>query len=83
MLAHGTIVYELGGWAAPWGIEYRIDLLNSYLLLLVSSVSTVVLVAAQTSISRELPKDRQTYFYTAYLLCLTGLLASLATGDRC
>ena len=81
VLAHGTIVYELGGWAAPWGIEYRIDLLNSYLLLLVSSVSTVVLVAAQASISRELPEDRQTYFYTAYLLCLTGLLGILATGD--
>ena len=23
VLQNGTIVYELGGWAAPWGIEYR------------------------------------------------------------
>ncbi|MBW2683370.1 MAG: monovalent cation/H+ antiporter subunit D family protein, partial [Deltaproteobacteria bacterium] len=36
--------YQLGGWAAPWGIEYRIDKLNGYLLLLVSGVSTIVLV---------------------------------------
>ena len=81
VLAHGTLVYQLGGWAAPWGIEYRIDLLNSYLLLLVSAISTVVLVAAQTSVSKEVPEYRQTSFYTAYLLCLTGLLGILATGD--
>ncbi|MBW2682305.1 MAG: monovalent cation/H+ antiporter subunit D family protein, partial [Deltaproteobacteria bacterium] len=73
--------YQLGGWAAPWGIEYRIDKLNGYLLLLVSGVSTIVLVAAQTSISKELPENRHTFFYTAYLLCLTGLLGILATAD--
>lgn len=81
VLEHGTIVYELGGWAAPWGIEYRIDYLNSYLILLVSAMGAIVLVAAQTSIRRELPEDRHTFFYTAYLLCLTGLLGILATGD--
>lgn len=81
VLSHGTIVYEIGGWAAPWGIEYRIDQLNSYLLLLVSGISTVVLVAAQTSVKKELPENRHIYFYTSYLLCLTGLLGILATGD--
>ena len=77
----GTLSYQLGGWAAPWGIEYRIDKLNGYLLLLVTGVSTIVLVAAQTSISKELPENRHTFFYTAYLLCLTGLLGILATAD--
>lgn len=81
VLATGVISYELGGWAAPWGIEYRIDQLNAYLLLLVSGISTIVLVASQTSISKELPENRLTYFYTAYLLCLTGLLGILATAD--
>jgi multicomponent Na+:H+ antiporter subunit D len=81
VLQHGTIVYELGGWAAPWGIEYRVDLLNSYLLLLVSGISTIVLIAAQTSIRQELPENRHVFFYTSYLLCLTGLLGILATGD--
>jgi multicomponent Na+:H+ antiporter subunit D len=78
---NGTLSYELGGWAAPWGIEYRIDQLNGYLLLLVTSVSTIVLIAAQSSIKKELPENRLTYFYTAYLLCLTGLLGILATAD--
>jgi multicomponent Na+:H+ antiporter subunit D len=78
---HGTLIYEMGGWAAPWGIEYRIDYLNSYLLLLVSGMSTVVLGASQSSIRQELPEDKQTFFYAAYLLCLTGLLGILATND--
>ena len=28
VLAQGTISYAMGGWAAPWGIEYRIDAVN-------------------------------------------------------
>jgi len=78
---HGTLIYKLGDWAAPWGIEYRIDQLSSYLLILVSAISTIVLIAAQTSIRKELPENRHVFFYTAYLLCLTGLLGILATGD--
>ena len=55
VLLNGTLVYALGGWAAPWGIEYRIDYLNSYLLLLVSAMGAIVLVASQSSIGGELP----------------------------
>ncbi|THB78520.1 MAG: monovalent cation/H+ antiporter subunit D family protein [Desulfobulbaceae bacterium] len=81
VITAGTISYKLGGWPAPWGIEYRIDILNVYLLLLVSAMSTIVLVAAQTSIKKELPEDRHVFFYTSFLLCLTGLLGILATAD--
>ena len=47
VLLHGTIIYELGGWPAPWGIEYRIDYLNSYLLLLVTGMGAIVLNGAK------------------------------------
>lgn len=77
----GTISYELGGWEAPWGIEYRIDKLNALLLLIISSMSTVILLAAQTSINKEIPADKQTLFYVLYLLSLTGMLGIVATGD--
>jgi multicomponent Na+:H+ antiporter subunit D len=79
--AGGLLIYEMGGWPAPWGIEYRIDYLNAYLILLVSAMGAIILVPAQTSIRRELQENRHTYFYTAYLLCLTGLLGILSTGD--
>lgn len=81
VLETDVIVYELGGWPAPWGIEYRIDTLNAYLLVLVTSISTITLLAAQTSIKRYLPEEKITFFFMAFLLCLAGLLGILATGD--
>jgi multicomponent Na+:H+ antiporter subunit D len=77
----GTISYELGGWSPPWGIEYRIDKLNAFIALIISGVSTVVLLAAQTSIEKEIPQEKQTLFYILYLLSLTGMLGILTTGD--
>jgi multicomponent Na+:H+ antiporter subunit D len=41
----------------------------------------VVLLAAQTSIEKEIPKDKQTLFYILYLLSLTGMLGIVTTGD--
>lgn len=77
----GEIVYALGGWEAPWGIEYRIDLLNAFVLLIVSGLSTVVLAGARLSVVSEVPVEKQTLFFVAWLLCLAGLLGILATGD--
>jgi len=81
VLANGVISYQLGDWQTTWGIEYRIDHLNAYLLVLISSISTIVLIYAQKSIQTEISEDRRIYFYIAYLLCLTGLLGICATGD--
>ena len=77
----GTISYELGGWSPPWGIEYRIDKLNAFIALIISGVSTVVLVAAHTSIEKEIPQEKHTLFYILYLLSLTGMLGIVTTGD--
>ena len=43
VLQTGVISYALGGWAAPWGIEYRIDELGAFMLFLVSGIGAVVL----------------------------------------
>ena len=77
----GIVVYELGGWEAPWGIEYRIDKLNAYLALIISGVGTVVLLAARVSIEEEIPADLHTLFYVLYLLSLAGMLGIVTTGD--
>lgn len=81
VMQNGAISYKLGGWEAPWGIEYRIDLLNAPLLVLVSGISAIVLLAARTSILNEIPEDRHTLFFVAWLLCMAGLMGILATGD--
>ncbi len=81
VMESGPISYELGGWEQPWGIEYRIDELSAFLLLIVSAVSTVVLLAAHTSIQAEIAEDSQMMFYVLYLLSLTGMLGIISTGD--
>lgn len=77
----GPLSYEVGGWPAPWGIEYTIDSLSSYVLLLVSAIAAVVILAANSSLGPELPERQQPAFYVLFLLCLTGLLGIVATGD--
>lgn len=81
VMEQGVISYALGGWEAPWGIEYRIDAFNAFMLMLVSGVAAVVLMAARSSIEREIPTEKHVLFYVLFLLCLAGLLGILATGD--
>lgn len=81
VLADGPISYEMGGWEPPWGIEYYIDEINAFVLLIVSAIGSVVMLAAGTSVGKEIAEDKQSQFYTAYLLCLAGLLGITSTGD--
>ena len=76
-----VITYQLGGWMAPWGIEYRIDILSVFVLLIVSGIGATVLTYAPLSLSREIDRDQHYLFCAAYLLCLTGLLGIAITGD--
>ena len=81
VLATGPISYALGGWAAPWGIEYRVDTVNAFVLVIVSAISTVALPYARDSVAQEVREERIALFYTAWMLCLTGLLGIAITGD--
>jgi multicomponent Na+:H+ antiporter subunit D len=81
VMQYGTISYAMGGWEAPWGIEYRVDMLNAPLLVLISGISAIALLAARTSIENEIPESRHSLFYIAWLLCMAGLLGITATGD--
>ena len=77
----GAFSYALGGWSAPWGIEYRLDLLNAFVILLVALIGAVVLAYAPASVAREIATENLPHFYAAFLLCLTGLLGISITGD--
>ncbi|MFN4338975.1 monovalent cation/H+ antiporter subunit D family protein [Parvibaculum sp.] len=78
----GTIIsYHMGGWAPPIGIEYRVDILNAFVLLIVSGSAALVLPYARSSVAAEIPAERQALFYTAFLLCVAGLLGVTITGD--
>ncbi len=81
VLTEGAISYELGGWAPPWGIEYRIDAVNAFVALIVAAIAAITLPYALLSVEREIPEEKIPLFYSAMLLCLTGLLGITQTGD--
>ena len=81
VLAKGTLSYAIGAWAAPWGIEYRVDMAGALMVLVITAVGAMVMLFARRSIRHEIPAKLTGLFYTCYLLCLTGLLGIVVTGD--
>lgn len=81
VLDGGPVSYALGGFAAPFGIEYRVDVLNAFMLLIVSGMAAVILPFARKSVAAEIREDQHFLFYGAFLLMLTGLLGMAITGD--
>ncbi len=81
VLDSGPISYSMGGWAPPFGIEYKVDVFNAFILVLVSSIGAVVLPYARLSVASEIKAEDRSWFYAMFLLCLTGLLGITITGD--
>ena len=81
VMTEGTISYELGGWPPPIGIELRIDALNALILLIVSGIASVVAPYSRNSLLLEYVEDRSYMFYSAFLLCVCGLMGVAVTGD--
>lgn len=80
VIENGTIHYWLGGWKPPWGIEYRVDHLNAFILCLISFLGFLAAVYARKSVEKELP-EKISPFWCLFLLLITGLLGIAITGD--
>lgn len=77
----GRVVYEMGGWPPPFGIELVIDRFSAIVLLLVTGMSALTSLYAKASIAAEIPRERAYLVYAAMLLCLCGLIGIIITGD--
>ncbi|MEK7772822.1 MAG: monovalent cation/H+ antiporter subunit D family protein [Deltaproteobacteria bacterium] len=81
VLHTGRISYHFGGWEPPWGIEYAIDYLNGFVVVIVSLITLAVAVYAKKSVEKEIDKAKIPAFYSIYLLFYTGLTGMVVTGD--
>ncbi|WP_029075605.1 monovalent cation/H+ antiporter subunit D family protein [Kaistia adipata] len=79
--AEGLISYRIGGWAPELGIEYRIDAVSAFIVVLVSAIAFLTMIYARRSVLAEISAERVAWFYTMLLLCVAGLLGIAATGD--
>ena len=80
VLSHGPIVYHLGGWPPPWGIELQVDTLSALMLLLVTVITLLIGLYSKRSVLKEIP-TKEVPFYSVYLLLVTGLAGLVATAD--
>jgi len=77
----GPISYAMGGWPPPFGIELRLDALNTVVLLLVTGIASVSAIYARASVAAEISSERAYLFYAALLMCFCGLMGITVTGD--
>lgn len=83
VLVQGSIpiMYSLGGWSAPWGIELKVDSLGAFFLLVVSGISLPVALFAKGNLTEEVgSRGRVTRFYVLLLL-LGGAMAGMAVTN--
>ena len=77
----GVLVYSIGNWDAPVGIEFRIDTLSAFVLVLISAIGAITTLFARRSVAKEIVADRAPAFYCLHLLNFGGLSGMAATGD--
>lgn len=77
VIENGTIVLELGGWKAPYGIVMVADKLSVLLIC-----TTAVVILATTFASKLIgEKMEYHYFHTFFYFLITGISGAFLTGD--
>jgi len=77
----GFVEYYLGWWPPEYGIGYRVDALNAFVVLVVVMIAAVSTFYARLSVDDEIPRDRHNAFYSVWLLAVAGLVGITVTGD--
>ena len=80
-VADDPIVYALGGWAPPLGISFYVDKLNAPFLMLVAVIGFLATLFAMPTIVKDIEEEKRSLFFSAYLMCVGGLIGVAVTGD--
>jgi len=73
-----VLVYQLGGWQPPWGVNLAIDGLNLLVALIVAGIGTLVMIYSFVYMERDTGLDQ---YYTLFLLIVAGMMGVALTGD--
>jgi len=77
----GPMVYEMGSWAAPYGIALMVDAFSALLLVIVCGASTGGLLVAARGLGNDIARHRLPLFYAAWLLALAGMAGIVVSAD--
>ncbi|HSL57592.1 MAG TPA: proton-conducting transporter membrane subunit [Acidimicrobiales bacterium] len=76
----GPLVHPVGGWAAPFGIEYTLDPLAGFVAVLVGVIGFLVVIYP-TRVGFGIEPGRNVPLHALVLLLLGGLLGVTVAGD--
>lgn len=76
--SQGLIVYEMGGWPAPYGIVFAVDLFVALLMLMGAITAAASLFFAFGSVG---PQKERYFFYPLLLFLVAAVNGALMTGD--
>lgn len=75
------IIYSMGGWTAPWGIELKVDNLAAFFLLVVTGISLPVALFAKGNLTEEVGTNERVSRFYVLLLLLGGAMAGMAVTN--
>jgi multicomponent Na+:H+ antiporter subunit D len=75
------MVYYFGNFMPPYGIEYKLDSLNIFFIIIVSFIAIITTLWSKASLLNEIGQSRARYFNSVFLLSLSGALGILITND--
>ena len=81
VMGGSPVTYQMGSWAAPYGIELQVDALSALVLLVVTGASSVALIGGRESLAAIISADREPYFFAAWLLALAGMAGIVVAAD--
>ena len=81
VLPEWPYTFQIGYWKAPWGIELILDPLSSLMVLTICAFCFLIALYSLRTIRIEVPLEKAGWYYTAYLLLLTGMLGLMVTND--
>jgi len=73
--------YFLGNWPPPWGIEFVVDPVSAYTVLVMAALAFVATLFARNALLAEIAEGDAGKAYAAWLLACGGLSGLVLTGD--
>ena len=74
----GTMVLAFGGWSAPFGIVFAVDMLGALMVMVTMLVSSAALLFACFSMDS---KRERNFFYPLFQFLIMGINGAFLTGD--
>jgi multicomponent Na+:H+ antiporter subunit D len=80
VLQTGTMSYHFGNWPPPYGIEFVMDTLTCFMVLVITGIGSILLMFP-TKPGFMIDEQKSATLYTLVLLFMAGLCGMVMAGD--